>query len=342
MTDLTVQQQISLQPYNTLAVPCTAQYFADAGSVDELQQALVFAQTNALNSLVIGEGSNLVLPDYFSGLAIKNSIKGIVLDHESDKDVCLTIGAGENWHQLVCYCLDAGYWGIENLSLIPGTVGAAPIQNIGAYGVELTSVFNQLTALNKVTGELTTFSHQDCEFGYRDSVFKNRLRNQLVITHVTLCLSKTPHINISYPALSQALRDCPESSLTPKKISEAVCQIRRSKLPDPATIPNAGSFFKNPVVAHKLFIQLQTQYPDIVAYPVADEGNKDSPQPAMKLAAGWLLENAGWKGVQEKGVGMHSKQALVLTNTGHEPGRKIIEFAANPTATCKRSPVPVW
>lgn len=309
-----------LQAFNTLAVPAVAGHYLRVTNTGELQQALQFARESELDLLVLGGGSNLVLPEKFAGLVIHIAIKGFLLVAQDAEHIWLRVGAGEVWHDLVEYCLDQGYYGLENLSLIPGTVGAAPIQNIGAYGMELESVFAELEAFDRASLAAVSFDRQACQFSYRDSVFKKQLKDQYIITNVTLKLGKTPRFNLSYAALREALADLPEEAISSRKISEAVCQIRRSKLPDPSDIPNAGSFFKNPIVSRAQFETLLKQYPDLVSYPVDDA--------RVKLAAGWLLERAGWRGHSEDGLGMHVHQALVLVNPGRRTGKQVIEYAA--------------
>lgn len=310
----------SLQPFNTLAVPATAGQYVRVSTSTELQQALELAQELDLEVLVLGGGSNLVLPHTFAGLVIHMAIKGFSVVAEDEEQVWLRAGAGEVWQNLVEYCLDCRYCGLENLSLIPGTVGAAPIQNIGAYGVELESVFAELSAVERQSQAALRFDRDACEFSYRDSVFKNRFRDKYVITSVTFKLSKTPRFNLSYAPLKEALEGVTAEQVTSRKVSAAVCQIRRSKLPDPSVIPNAGSFFKNPIISREEFAILQKQHPDVVSYAV-DKAR-------VKLAAGWLLEKAGWRGHSELGLGMHVNQSLVLVNPGRCSGKRILDYAA--------------
>ena len=250
------------------------------------------------------------------------AINGISVIAETDTDVYLTIGAGENWHQLVLWCVQRGYYGIENLALIPGTAGAAPIQNIGDYGVELADIFDHLYAIEVASGVKRRFNHGECQFGYRDSIFKNQLRDQTVITQVGLHLSKQPRWNLSYPALAKAIETysaMSEGAPTSQLIADTVISIRQSKLPDPQKIPNVGSFFTNPLVMVNDYQNLRRRYPQIVSYPQT--------QTHRKLAAGWLLDNAGWRGKFIDGVGMHDRQALVLVNPEKHSGTHIIEFA---------------
>ena len=307
-----------LQALNTLAVPSRAMRYVRVSSEAALMQALQLAQELDLPMLVLGGGSNVVLPHRFAGLVIQVAITGIEVVAQDDDTIRVRAGAGEVWQDLVEYSLQKHCFGLENLSLIPGTVGAAPIQNIGAYGVELDSVFDSLEAVHRDSLERRTFNTADCEFRYRDSIFKNSLRDTYVITSVTLRLRKHGALNTAYAPLQDALAGVAATDLNPRKVSDAVIAIRRSKLPDPANIPNAGSFFKNPVVSQEVFADLKRDYPEIVSYP--HEGN-------VKLAAGWLLEKAGWRGHQGDGVGMHARQALVLVNPGHRPGEHVLDYA---------------
>lgn len=319
MDTLKILSDYDLQPLNTLAVPSRAKQFVRVTDESELEQALAYAQRQQLPVLVLGGGSNVVLPEQFAGLVVHVAIAGIETVSEDDEHMWVQAGAGEVWQDLVEYSLQQNLFGLENLSLIPGTVGAAPIQNIGAYGVELDSVFDTLTAVHRANLERCTFDKAGCEFHYRDSVFKNRLRDALVITRVTLKLRKRAPLNLSYVPLQEALASIPAQQLTPGKVSEAVIAIRQSKLPDPARIPNTGSFFKNPIVSLEKFVSLQRDYPGIVSYPASDD--------AVKLAAGWMLEKAGWRGHQAEGVGMHARQALVLVNPGHVSGEQVLDYA---------------
>lgn len=280
--------------------------------------ALKFAKENNLPLLVLGGGSNIVLHDDFPGLAIHIQFMGKELVREDAEHFYIKAAAGENWSDFVDYCLDEQAWGLENLSLIPGNVGAAPIQNIGAYGVELKDVFSELTALEIKSGLSITFTAEACQFGYRDSVFKNALKDQFIITSVTFKLAKTPALKIHYPALRDALANVPADKITPELVSQVVCDIRRSKLPDPKTIPNVGSFFKNPVVSTTTLASIQQAFPNVVAYPV-DENS-------VKLAAGWLIDRAGWRGFS-KGAAVHEQQALVLTNPNRLNGSAVLEVA---------------
>lgn len=310
---------INLQRYNTLASPVMAQFFVSVTTELELLEAVKFARERKLPLLVLGGGSNIVLRDDFPGLVIHIHLLGKDLVNEDDDYVYVKAAAGENWHEFVEYCLDYQYWGLENLSLIPGSVGAAPIQNIGAYGVELENVFSELTALDVQSGLSVTFVKDSCQFNYRDSVFKGALKDKYIITSVTFKLYKRPHLVLEYPALKNALSGYAEDSITPNLVSEVVCNIRQSKLPEPKQIPNVGSFFKNPIVSESILQSIQKNYPAIVSYP-AGEGK-------VKLAAGWLIDCAGWKGNNEGGAAVHDQQALVLTNPHRLKGQAVLDLA---------------
>ncbi|TNF03148.1 MAG: UDP-N-acetylmuramate dehydrogenase [Gammaproteobacteria bacterium] len=305
---LDIQSAVSLQTMNTLALSASAEYCCRVVSLEMLQEALGWARDKRLQVTVLGGGSNVILADDIPGLVIAMAIPGMTLDRQQAEQCLVRVGAGENWHQLVLNTLSQGWFGLENLSLIPGLAGAAPIQNIGAYGVELSEHFHSLDAIHINTGEPVTLSAEDCRFAYRDSFFKHAGRDQYVITSLVLSLSTQPSLRLDYPALQQAIEQRNLSSVTPEVVSQVVCDIRRSKLPDPRDIPNVGSFFKNPVMSAEQAKHLQRDFPDVVSYPQADG--------RVKLAAGWLVDQAGWKGVSLSHVGVHQQQALVLTNRG--------------------------
>lgn len=265
--------------------------------------------------MVLGGGSNVLFTRGFTGVIAKNEIKGISIEKETEEDVLVAVGSGENWHQFVLWCVERGYGGIENLSLIPGTVGAAPMQNIGAYGVELKQVFHSLEAYEIQSGKTATFFKEDCHFDYRYSVFKGELKNRFIITKVFFYLSKKPEFNTSYGAIEETLEEMKIQELTLKAISQAVINIRQSKLPDPIDIGNAGSFFKNPIIEKIHFEALETEFPNAKGYPV----EKDQ----VKIPAAWLIENAGWKGYRDGDIGVHDKQALVLVNHGGGRGKDL-------------------
>lgn len=308
-----------LQRHNTLAIKAVAREFAEIRSVADLRDALKYANSRRLPLLALGGGSNIVLADDFPGLALHIQLSGREVIDENDEFVWLRVGAGENWQRTVDYCLNFHFWGLENLSLIPGSVGAAPIQNIGAYGVELKDLFAELQAMEVTSGVLVNFDRDACEFGYRDSVFKGRFRDRYIITSVTLKLRKEPKLVLDYPALRQALEGITADAITPELVSQTVCDIRRSKLPDPAVIPNAGSFFKNPVVSGAELARLKARFPDIAAFVLG--------QDSAKVAAGWLIERAGMKGVSRGKVAVHDQQALVLTNPGEGSGKDLLALA---------------
>lgn len=330
MIKLDIFTHHNLQPLNALAVPAVAGNYVRVQNTEEVKQALKLAKELELPVLVLGGGSNLVLPDFFVGVVIHMDILGIEVVNESPEHVWLKIGAGENWHKLVEHCLNFHYWGIENLALIPGTVGAAPIQNIGAYGVELESVFEELTAVERSSRLEVTFNRDGCQFDYRDSIFKNRFKQEYIITTVTLRLNKVPKLCLEYPALRDAIDtlNLKPEQITPARVAQTVCEIRRSKLPDPAEIPNAGSFFKNPIVSLTKISALKNQYPDLVTYSLNEE--------FAKIPAAWLIDKAGWKGRAAFGIGMHKDQALVLINPGRKAGQQIMEFAESVRADVER------
>ncbi|TNE93955.1 UDP-N-acetylmuramate dehydrogenase [Porticoccus sp.] len=315
---LHIQSAVPLKSMNTLALPATAEYFCRVDTLDVLREALTWARDKNLKVTVLGGGSNVILADNIPGLVVAMAIPGIELDMQDNDRRLVHVGAGENWHQLVLHTLAKGWFGLENLSLIPGLAGAAPIQNIGAYGVELSEHFHSLAAIHVDTGEQVILSAEDCQFAYRDSVFKHAVRDQYVITSLTLALSSQPTLRLDYPALKQAIAQQNLSEVTPEVVSRVVCDIRRSKLPDPMDIPNVGSFFKNPVISSEQAEQLAGNYPQLVTYPQSDG--------SVKLAAGWLVDQTGWKGVSRGPVGVHQQQALVLTNRGGT-GQQLLELA---------------
>lgn len=315
-----IQENISLKPYNTFGIEAVARHFAAFHSVDDLKEALTYNQQKSINNqLILGGGSNILLTKDFDGLVLKNEIRGIEKVEEDGAYVYVKAGAGENWHQFILYCLEHNLAGVENLSLIPGNVGASPMQNIGAYGVEIKDVFHQLEAYHLKDKVLKTFSLNDCDFGYRESVFKRELKNQFVITSVTYRLHKTPRFNTSYGAIQQELDAMGVKELSIQAISQAVINIRSSKLPDWKVVGNAGSFFKNPQVPNGQFSALKNDFPNIVAFPVDDD--------CTKLAAGWLIEQCGWKGFRKGDAGCYPKQALVLVNYGSATGNEIYELS---------------
>ncbi|MGE6221044.1 UDP-N-acetylmuramate dehydrogenase [Nubsella zeaxanthinifaciens] len=307
-----------LKNLNTFGISVNAKFFAEILSEKDL--ATVFASdiVKANKLLVLGGGSNMLFIKDYEGLVLKVSIKGINVEEQGD-DVLVTAGAGEVWDVLVKYCVAKGYAGMENLTLIPGTVGASPIQNIGAYGVEVKDIFESCTAFEIATGEIRTFTKADCEFAYRESVFKGKLKGKFIVTSVTYRLSKKPNVQTHYGAINAELEKRGISEPTIADISEVVAAIRVSKLPDPSTIGNAGSFFKNPIIDQTVFEQLVSQFPDMPHYPAADG--------RVKLAAGWLIEACGFKGMVEGNTGTWKNQALVLVNHGGATGQEVYRFS---------------
>lgn len=308
-----IQENISLRPFNTFGIDAKAKYFACFKNINELSELITLHPK--IKTLVLGGGSNILFTQDFDGLVIKNDVKGIEKIKEEDDVVYVKAGAGENWHQFVLHCIENNWAGVENLSLIPGNVGASPMQNIGAYGIEIKEVFHELKAWHLKEKCNYTFTIKDCEFGYRDSVFKRKYKDQFVITSVTYKLRKHPLFNINYGAIQQELEKMGVADLTIKAVSAAVIAIRSSKLPDPKEIGNAGSFFKNPIIGKEKFQQLKQRFEGIVGYENADD--------TVKLAAGWLIEQCGWKGFRRGDAGCHEKQALVLVNYGHASGTEV-------------------
>ena len=315
---MNIQENISLKPYNTFGIDAKAKYFSSFATINDLQEILLSPFSNGNAQFVLGGGSNILLTKDFDGAVLKNEIKGIEQIKEDEDHVYIKVGAGENWHQFVLYCVNKNFAGIENLSLIPGNVGASPMQNIGAYGVEIKDVFHELEAFHKKEKTTQKFSLNDCEFGYRESVFKSKYKNQFVITNVTYRLNKKPSFNTSYGAINNELEKMGVKELSIQTISQAVINIRSSKLPDPKEIGNAGSFFKNPIISNDKFEELKKQFPNMVAFPSSYK---------TKLAAGWLIEQCGWKGYRKNDAGCYPKQALVLVNYGNAGGKEIFELS---------------
>lgn len=311
---MNIQENISLKLLNTFGFDQTARFFTVVESKESLKSALTWAREKEVRILILGGGSNVLLTEDFEGLVIKMEMKGIELVREDENHIWVKVGAGEVWHDLVCYAIERNWAGIENLSLIPGTVGASPMQNIGAYGVEISEVFDSLEALNRLTLEMKTFSADACQFGYRKSVFKYTLKDQYVICSVTFKLNKVPEFHVAYGAIQEVLKEKGIERLTIKAVSDAVIEIRRSKLPDPTEIGNAGSFFKNPTIPKSQFDALKSEFPEMPGYP-----NQDG----IKVPAGWLIEQAGWKGKRTGQVGVHAKQALVLVHYGKGKGSEV-------------------
>ena len=316
---MVIQKNVSLKNLNTFGIEAQASYYAEVSSTDELKTILSDHSVIKEPLLILGGGSNLLFTQNFNGLVLHNKIKGIKIDKETQEDVLVHAGAGELWHEFVLFCINKNLGGIENLSLIPGTVGASPIQNIGAYGVEIKDTFHSLEAFHIKTGETKIFLSEECNFGYRTSIFKTDLKGQYIITGVTFRLKKNPVFNTSYGAIQDTLHQMGIKNPTVKSISDAVIQIRRSKLPDPAEIGNAGSFFKNPEISLSHFDKIKSAYPDVPSYNTVPG--------MMKVPAGWLIEQCGWKGKVIGNTGVHKNQALVLVNYGEAKGNEIKELS---------------
>jgi len=312
-------ENISLAAHNTFGMRVVARYFARFKSLEDLSSSLDNELSKHQTLLILGGGSNILFTKDFDGLILKNELCGREVLREDNDHVWIRGGAGENWHEFVQWAIELGFAGIENLSLIPGSLGASPMQNIGAYGVELSDHFDSLEAYHIQDREVHTFKKEDCNFGYRESVFKRKYRNQYVITSVVLKLSKKADFRTFYGAIQQELEKMNVSELSIRAVSDAVMSIRRSKLPDPAKIGNAGSFFKNPVIEVSHYNKLKIDFPDIISYP--------SGETMCKVAAGWLIEKAGWKGRSLGNYGVYTMQALVLVNYGGATGAQIYNLS---------------
>lgn len=316
---LSIQEHISLRSCNSLALDVRARYFVAVDSLAQLREALLWAEQRGLDVLLLGGGSNLVLTADLEQLVIHLQLRGISVLSEDAEGARIEVQAGENWHAFVQWSLAQGFSGLENLSLIPGNVGAAPVQNIGAYGVELKDQLESVLVLDRDTGQVQRLSNAECQFAYRDSVFK-REPGRRVILSVIFNLPKHAELQLDYGQLHSYLAEQQISAPTALDVSRAVCAIRAEKLPDPKQLANAGSFFKNPVVSAEQAQRLQQNYPTIVNFAQADG--------QVKLAAGWLIEQAGWKGVRQGDAGVHAKQALVLVNYANATGAQILDLAA--------------
>jgi UDP-N-acetylmuramate dehydrogenase len=314
---MNIQLASSLKSHNTFGINATGN-LAVFQSAEEIP-ALMEKTTNS-PTLILGGGSNILFTKDPQGWIWKNEIKGIEVLDETNENVIVRSGAGEGWHNLVMHCIRNNWGGLENLSLIPGKVGASPMQNIGAYGVEVKDVFHSLQAIRLTDGELVTFDQTSCAFGYRESIFKRKLKDQYIIVSVSFKLSKIDHkIKTAYGDIQKELEKSNIQNPSIQDISNAIISIRSSKLPDPTELGNAGSFFKNPVVSTSLADRLQEKFPELVHYPAGDS--------AVKLAAGWLIEKAGWKGYRRNDAGVHTKQALVLVNYGEATGQEIWQLS---------------
>ena len=318
-----IYENFSLKDYNTFGVDVAARYFAEVSSTDELIGVLKSAREKGsldIKPLFLGGGSNILFTKDYEGLVIQLNLKGISEETVSENEVLVTAAAGENWHSFVLFCLEQGYGGLENLSLIPGNVGTSPMQNIGAYGVEIKDVFEKCTVLNLETLMTETFGNAECKFGYRDSIFKNDGKGKYVILDVTFRLTMKNHvIRIEYGAIKSELERQNITDPTIWDVSDAVISIRQSKLPDPKLLGNAGSFFKNPTISKSAFEALQQKFPEIPGYAAGQW---------VKVPAGWLIEQCGWKGKEIGNVASHHLQALVIVNkTGQAGGAEIFELS---------------
>ncbi|MCG9880452.1 MAG: UDP-N-acetylmuramate dehydrogenase [Bacteroidia bacterium] len=324
---MVIYQNISLKPYNTFGIDVNASHFVRVNTVEELQVLCTAFNLSERNKLVFGGGSNLLLTKDFDGMAVKIDLKGIDKIKEDEEHVWIKAMSGEVWHHLVLYSVEHNWGGLENLSLIPGCVGAAPMQNIGAYGVEIKDTFEELFAIEIESGKLVKFTNAECKFGYRESVFKNEEKNKFIIVSVTFKLTKNPKINISYGAIQETLNKKGITQPSIKDVSDAVIEIRKSKLPDPKDLGNSGSFFKNPEIELSLYESLKVNHPTMPGYPVGS--NK------IKVPAGWLIEQCGFKGKRIGNTGSHKDQALVLVNYGGATGNEIYQLALTIQETVK-------
>lgn len=315
----------SLKPHHTFGFDVSCETLCEFNSEAEL----ITLQSTHQDLRVIGEGSNIVFTKDYPGCIAINRIPDIEVTSESDNDISLRVGAGVNWHAFVCFCTEHGYGGVENLALIPGSVGAAPIQNIGAYGAEVKSTITHVETIDRITNKKRIFQNHECEFTYRDSVFKSKYRNKLTITYVTFTLSKSPSLKLDYPLVKETLASNGITQPSIQHVADAICEIRRNKLPDPKIIGNAGSFFKNPTIDKSEYDRLKQAFANLPGYPVSD--NK------IKVPAAYLIEHCGWKGHQESSVGVHEHQALVLINHGSGKSDALIELANKIQATVQET-----
>ena len=324
---MNISNNISLKSFNTFGIEAFAKQFVNITSTEELLEVLESKQFP--DKFILGGGSNMLLTQDIDALVIHINTKGKDIIREENDHVYVKIQAGENWHEFVLWCIDNGFGGVENLSLIPGNVGTSPIQNIGAYGVELKDVFVECEAINVDDFTINTFQKENCNFGYRNSIFKHEVKGKYIITNVTFKLTKANHkLNTSYGAISSELNEKNINLPTIKNVSDAVINIRQSKLPDPKEIGNSGSFFKNPVITLEIFEKLQANFPEIPSYVVSEN--------ERKIPAGWLIEEAGFKGKRFGDYGVHKKQALVLVNYGSAKGSDILKLSKLIQKTIKR------
>ncbi|MCH8325434.1 MAG: UDP-N-acetylmuramate dehydrogenase [Bacteroidetes bacterium] len=321
-----IQENISLKKYNTFGIDVKARYFIELKNEEQIEE-IFSSEVNSEKRFILGGGSNVLFTKNYEGLILKNSISGINKLTEDSNEVIIEAGAGVIWQDLVNYCVKNKYWGIENLSLIPGTVGAAPIQNIGAYGQELKNIFLNLNGFDLLEKVKRNYNNEDCQFGYRDSIFKNSLKGFFLITSVQLKLSKRANPILSYQPVMDEIDKRNINNSTIAQISDMICDIRKSKLPDPNEIGNAGSFFKNPEISENTFEHLKKEFKDINSYKT-ESG-------VVKISAGWLIEKCGWKGKRKGDVASFEKQALILVNYGNATGKEVLDFAEEVKKTVK-------
>ena len=315
-----IQENISLQRLNTFGIEAKAKYFIEVVSTTQLEELIRHPVYRDHSHLILGSGSNVLFTKDYEGIIIKCALSGISIHSENDDFVLLKAGAGENWHSLVMHCIQHNWGGVENLSLIPGTVGAAPMQNIGAYGVEIKDVIECVNGIDLGTGIERSFTSSDCKFNYRESIFKQELKEKYFISSITLRLTKKNHqIKTAYGAIKEVLNKHSVLQPTIKDVSDAVIAIRQSKLPDPQLIGNAGSFFKNPAVSESVLEEMKKDYPSIPFYPTDNQ--------YFKISAAWLIDQCGWKGKKFGSIGVHPLQALVLVNYGDGKGEEIFQLA---------------
>jgi UDP-N-acetylmuramate dehydrogenase len=314
-----IQAHKSLKRYNTFNIDVSAKYFAEVATTDDIRELLKDPKFVNEKHFILGGGSNILFTKDFNGIIIKNSLRGIEQVHEDEHNVRFKVAGGEVWHHFVLHCVDRNLAGVENLSLIPGEVGATPIQNIGAYGAEVNTIIDEVEVVELASGALSTLSYAECEFGYRDSIFKNKYKDKFIITAVTYRLAKKPHFKVSYGDIEKMLEEMKIKELTVKAVSDAVIKIRSSKLPDTSVLGNAGSFFKNPAIEKTFFDELLLSHHGMPHYPFKDD--------MIKVPAGWFIEQCGWKGKRVGNTGAHAHHALVLVNYGGATGNEVYSLA---------------
>jgi len=315
-----IKEKVNLKAYNTFGIEVYCDYFAEINSVQDFLELIKNPVYKNNSKLIIGGGSNLLFTKDFKGIVVKNSLKGIEIVSENENEIIVKVAAGEVWHEFVLFCINKNYSGLENLSLIPGCVGASPMQNIGAYGVEIKELFEELETYSVTDGERRIFNKSECQFGYRESVFKHKFKNQFLITSVSFKLKKHARVNTSYGAINTELEAMNITTPGIRDVSNAVIHIRQTKLPDPKVMGNAGSFFKNPEVSLTKYQELKSNFETLVAYPL-ENGN-------YKLAAGWMIEQCGLKGYEINGAAVHTKQALVLVNKNNAKGDDVLKLSS--------------